>query len=57
MCGGEGGGPGGEEDVVFKIWGHQVADGRGADGFADCGGECDGREDGEGAGVKFDFVC
>jgi len=39
--------------VVFEIWGDEVGDRGGAEGFADCWGEGDGGEDGEGAGVQF----
>lgn len=55
MGGGEGSGPGGEEDVVFEVRGYDIGDGTGAVaegrefGFY-VGGESDGGEDGEGAG-------
>ncbi len=52
-----GGRPFGEEDVVFEIEGGEVADvvAEGVDGGADVGGEGDGGEDGEGAGLEADW--
>lgn len=54
---GVGGGPVGEEDVVLEIEGGEVADvvAEAFDGGADVGGQGDGGEDGEGAGLEPDW--